>query len=338
MSTNHEHCGICGSGINENEEKVYCPDCGTPMHRECWDRKHCCPNAEKHGSGFAWSEPSANAERKPYEPVRDGIPVCDICGKPLNAGDRITVCPDCGTPMHYSCWEQTRHCPNEERHAEDYDWQEDHPTLLSGVAPRTYDGFDTIGDEILRNPVRSRETGEALTCSGVTQKELISFLGKDCFSTPRFFSMFLSMANSKRKVSLNFAAALFMPLYQFYRRMFGPALILTIANVILSIPQFIIMMKESFGAAETLDPQILQLAVILSYVDMAIKLILLLFGDFIYMKWSISKIISIRGRCAELSEDEYYEVLERSGRPRALNILLGIIIMTALVYAVAILL
>ena len=40
--------------MGENEEKVYCPECGTPMHRVCWNELGHCPNKHRHSEGFSW--------------------------------------------------------------------------------------------------------------------------------------------------------------------------------------------------------------------------------------------------------------------------------------------
>lgn len=48
--------------MGENEEKVYCPDCGTPMHRLCWNELGHCPNRHRHAEGFNWENQEADAQ------------------------------------------------------------------------------------------------------------------------------------------------------------------------------------------------------------------------------------------------------------------------------------
>ena len=47
-------CGVCGKDFTENDDVVVCPECGTPMHRDCYKENNGCPNAEKHGSDFVF--------------------------------------------------------------------------------------------------------------------------------------------------------------------------------------------------------------------------------------------------------------------------------------------
>lgn len=51
---------------------------------------------------------------------------CDGCAKPFHADDDIVVCPICGTPQHRECYDNLGHCVNEEKHAENYSWEQEH--------------------------------------------------------------------------------------------------------------------------------------------------------------------------------------------------------------------
>jgi hypothetical protein len=62
------------------------------------------------------------------------------------------------------------------------------------------------------------------------------------------------------------------------------------------------------------------------------RVVLLLFNDYIYMRWSVSKILSIRERYKDASSDEYYAALEHSGNPRFMYVIGGISLIFALVY------
>lgn len=51
--------------------------------------------------------------------------ICPVCEKQFQKGDDIVVCPDCGTPHHRECYENTGHCFNEEKHSEDFVFDEE---------------------------------------------------------------------------------------------------------------------------------------------------------------------------------------------------------------------
>jgi len=55
-------CPGCKKPIGPDDDVVVCPDCGTPMHRACWQAAGQCANAAKHGTGFVW--------KMPYDPKR----------------------------------------------------------------------------------------------------------------------------------------------------------------------------------------------------------------------------------------------------------------------------
>ena len=177
------------------------------------------------------------------------------------------------------------------------------------------------------------DDGEEMTCRGVKQDELVHFLGINNISTPRFFAVFMNMANGGKVISLNISAWFFMPLYHFYRRMTGPAIILTLMTFILTVPTLV------GQAALMIDPEtslsalpLTGLINITSYALIVVRLLLLFFNDYFYMRWSVSKILSLRERYKDLPADEYYAALEHSGNPRFLYVLGGLSLIFALVY------
>lgn len=60
--------------MHEGEDIVVCPECGTPQHRECYNKNNECVNAHLHAEGFDWQK--ANAEPAPVsEQPQDKQPV-----------------------------------------------------------------------------------------------------------------------------------------------------------------------------------------------------------------------------------------------------------------------
>ena len=56
-------CPVCNVPFNENDDAVFCPDCGTPHHRECWKISGKCFNEQLHGT----AENIENTFKKPEE-------------------------------------------------------------------------------------------------------------------------------------------------------------------------------------------------------------------------------------------------------------------------------
>lgn len=311
-------CPCCGNSFTENDDIVVCPECGTPMHRACWSGH--CPNESRHAEGFDWNKEQAKVVQTP---TGENILRCEICGFKIANPDDKLFCPDCGSPMHKSCYERTGRCPHQQEHALGYDYHNAHGnTAKRSTTPNqpqfdTVMSFDELMSKLQENPMRNPESGEEITCFGVKQNELLHFLGTRSLSTPQFFSKFMNMARTGKKVSLNFFAGVFMPFYQFYRKMTGPAIILTLAYFIMNIPQLFLQVMFFANGYDALIPtQLESIYSVMTYVGLALEILLILFNDYIYMKWSVGKILTLREQYQNASESEYFEALERAGKPR----------------------
>ena len=62
-------CESCKKAFDENEQIVYCPQCGAPMHRECWEEKGGCPYSDRHASGFKWAPPAVEVWKAEEENI-----------------------------------------------------------------------------------------------------------------------------------------------------------------------------------------------------------------------------------------------------------------------------
>ncbi len=91
-------CDGCAQVMHENEDIVVCPECGTPQHRECYNKNNMCVNAHLHAEGFDWreantppSEPAPEPEKANSVPVlntENGIPDIPL---PVFNADSIIV-------------------------------------------------------------------------------------------------------------------------------------------------------------------------------------------------------------------------------------------------------
>lgn len=83
----NEKCAACGMKFFDDEDIVVCPECGSPYHRECWNRIGTCVNADKHGN-FEWKGDSEelrehlknveSAENNKHENTEDGFEVFHV--------------------------------------------------------------------------------------------------------------------------------------------------------------------------------------------------------------------------------------------------------------------
>ncbi len=59
---NGKICDGCAEIMHDGEDIVVCPECGTPQHRECYNKNNACVNEHLHAEGFDWREANAPAE------------------------------------------------------------------------------------------------------------------------------------------------------------------------------------------------------------------------------------------------------------------------------------
>ena len=60
-------CDLCGKGFEETDDVVFCPECGAPAHRSCWQQEGECPFADRHSEGFRWRSPLEVAHNEAQE-------------------------------------------------------------------------------------------------------------------------------------------------------------------------------------------------------------------------------------------------------------------------------
>lgn len=49
---------------------------------------------------------------------------CPVCDEFFKSGDDVVVCPECGAPHHRECYEEIGHCHYEDKHREDFSFED----------------------------------------------------------------------------------------------------------------------------------------------------------------------------------------------------------------------
>ena len=49
-------CPVCDKQFKKGDDIVVCPECGTPHHRECYEKEGHCHFADKHGADFSFEK------------------------------------------------------------------------------------------------------------------------------------------------------------------------------------------------------------------------------------------------------------------------------------------
>lgn len=98
MSLNkaNEKCVVCKAYLFEDDDVVYCPECGAPHHRECYDSIGHCGLEEFHGTDNQYKKEKIEDEKPQQETVEDNYITCGMCGEKYDKAE--VSCPNCNTP------------------------------------------------------------------------------------------------------------------------------------------------------------------------------------------------------------------------------------------------
>ena len=95
MSLNLENqkCVVCNAYLFDEDDVVYCPQCGAPHHRDCYNSLGKCGMEELHGTKAEYKKPEIPEQPQDLSQNND---ICLRCGK--HKVDNAKFCPYCGAP------------------------------------------------------------------------------------------------------------------------------------------------------------------------------------------------------------------------------------------------
>lgn len=67
MNYSGKICDGCREPLENGDDIVVCPVCGTPQHRSCYEKNHKCVNEYLHSTGFVWTDPDAENQKTEAE-------------------------------------------------------------------------------------------------------------------------------------------------------------------------------------------------------------------------------------------------------------------------------
>ncbi|MDR0222067.1 MAG: hypothetical protein LBI38_00815 [Oscillospiraceae bacterium] len=238
---------------------------------------------------------------------------CPVCSKRFSDSDDVVVCPECGTPHHRSCHRERNECANASRHGEGgFEWK----SRLAGIitALEEKERRDESEREKLREEALRRETEdfEKRDVYGVSRAELSAYMQIPADT----YEYRLKIAHI-RKISFNFFAGLLAPFYQFYKgmRLFGFLVMLLMFSV--NLPVFLSVyfdVKTLFNFFARLLGSEDSASGVLSSVQFAQWVLLVIFNDYIYLRFCARKIRKIRKSHPD-GGDVYYDELRAKGAP-----------------------
>jgi len=100
ISVEGQKCPVCGAYLFDNDDLVFCPECGAPHHRDCYEVLGHCAYKDKHGTPEGYKPPQAEEEKttatdEPHFANTDKK--CRFCGEPL--AENENVCHRCSRPQ-----------------------------------------------------------------------------------------------------------------------------------------------------------------------------------------------------------------------------------------------
>ncbi len=276
MSFRHEglKCSVCHSYLFEDDDVVYCPECGAPHHRSCYNSIGHCALTDTHGTDLQYDLKKAKedaqknqSEEKNQEDAKEQNMRCFGCGNEYPSD--MLRCPRCNTP-------------NPEK---------------AGFGSFGIGGFDFLG-----GVPADMDLGK-----GVTAEEAKRFVVSN---THRYIPKFASMA-AGTKASWNWFAFLFPPAWFMSRKMYKQGILsglLIVALTLLTLPflnsiayldttaarnyfelaQLISENLETVGAAAFI------LATVGSMLNILLRVLLAIFADYSYKNHTVNTVALIK--------------------------------------------
>ena len=103
MSFNIEgkQCKVCNAYLFEDDDVVFCPECGAPHHRDCYNGLGHCALEHLHGTSEQYDSSKevqkANNDALNEETEQKKVMVkCGMCGENYSVSE--DACPNCNTP------------------------------------------------------------------------------------------------------------------------------------------------------------------------------------------------------------------------------------------------
>ncbi|MBR4554785.1 MAG: DUF2628 domain-containing protein [Ruminococcus sp.] len=313
-------CLSCGLEFTEFDDVVVCPECGTPYHRDCYEKEGQCINTDLHESGGTWKPEHKEAHSE--GPVR-----CVRCGQE-NPAEGL-FCNRCGMPLNDMHNNEPRPF-NENGNAGQRPGGMNNGGM-NGMNGMPGQGMNGSGFAVPPNAMRFDQDSDI---DGVKLGDLARYVGRNQFS---FLTSFIRFGKFGGKASLNFCALLFPQYYFFYRKMNLIGIIYLIGSVILSLPTIMLMsaagylpkiafVTESFVKSS-------QFSTILNFTStalMATQCISAIFANYWYYKTARKNIKAVRD-AVEDDEEMVRGMISSKGGVSWRGFFLAVLISNALV-------
>lgn len=266
-----EQCYYCGKTFEDGDDVVVCPECGTPYHRECYKKAGECINHQLHKNGESWKR-TAEQEEEPRSEVER---ICSRCG--CRNEHNAMCCRRCGASLADGIGESPEQSD---------DFPSSEASIFAEIDLNSqYLGFDP--DEDL---------GE-----GAKLKEVSQFVNSN---TLYYIPLFKRMKDFGSKVSFNMICLFFPYFYFANRKMWLWAVLTALLSTLLKIPSLIYIIGDQMsllpitqdiaGLINNHRNLLVTLGEICNAADWFLKILMCLFGNWLYMRFSVRSINKVK--------------------------------------------
>lgn len=224
-------CPVCEKQFKSGDDVVVCPECGTPHHRECYEKEGHCHFADRHGGAFSFEAEQAQEEAERDErDAEAGIVLCKHCG--AENPKECFYCAHCGAPLY----EDKNDANAQNNQAGQNDNMPPFGAPFGGQFNSQNPNFAAAFD-----PMAGMKSDEVLT-DGVTAGEMAKYVGKNTQYFLRVFGVIEKFGRSR----FNFTAFILSGIYFLYRKMYLLGAFLTAGLFAFSVGSAYVMTLPSW--------------------------------------------------------------------------------------------
>ncbi len=229
-------CPVCCEWFKSGDDIVVCPECGTPHHRECYEKlNHCCYE-DKHSENFSFEESNKNSSENTTDTENntDVFFTCPNC-KTENPKDMF-YCTKCGFPLN----EQDRkNYTATNNQTQDRQNNPSGQPFGQGMPPF---GFGGTVNGFPFDPMAGIKSDEPIA-ENVTAGEMSKFVGK---TTP-YYMMIFNRIKKTGASRFNFSAFIFSGVYFLYRKMSALGILISLIVVSLMVASTFIQITPEYN-------------------------------------------------------------------------------------------
>ena len=213
-------CPVCGERFANGDDVVVCPECGTPHHRECYERSNRCFYEDKHAENYNFASSESGEEETKDD---SGFITCTRCG----AENEHTAfyCSTCGFPLNA-----------EDRAKEEAANRQQTNNRAQGMPF----GFGNPGAAAF-DPLAGMRSEDEIA-ENVKVGEAAKYIGKN---TPYYLTVFNRIRQSSMG-RFNLSAFLFSGAFFIYRKMYIPGIILALMMIGITVGSACIILSNNW--------------------------------------------------------------------------------------------